>query len=127
MRRIHSILSALSLAAFSSLAVAASPAEPVWEPITAPRDGEINMFYSPSTARTETVPGTNTKLRAVDVKFESAGALLLQTWKIKPGACLGERVDWEVHAEGQPVRIQPQVSVKDNAMAKAMCGLLVHF
>lgn len=125
MRHLRPLILTLS-ACFSSAAFAA-PSEPVWEPITAPRDGQINMFYSPSTARTETVPGTNTKLRAVDVKFEGAGALLLQTWKIKQGACLGERVDWEVHAEGQPVRIQPQVSVKDNAMAKAMCGLLVHF
>ena len=102
-------------------------ATPVWEPIVAPREGHPKMLYSPSTARTETDPTTNARMRVIDVKYEDpSGFSLHQTWKAKASDCLGERIDWEVHTEGQPMRIQPNVSVRENAMAMAMCGRLVH-
>ena len=139
MRLIHSTFLTLAFGLGISTPIVASatpqghvdsnaPAEaPVWEPIVAPREGYPKMLYSPSTARTEKQAGTNARIRVIDVKFEDpSGISLYQTWKVKASDCLGERVDWEVHTEGQPMRIQPNVSLRDNAMAMAVCGRLVH-
>ena len=115
----------LALTMAAATAAATQAAEPTWEPVRDVIPGTPSLFYSPSSARTETDRGAT--IRVVDVRAEHPnGQIEEATWKVNANTCQSRLVDVAIYGkDGQFQGVQRSLSTLRDPMAQAVCGLTI--